>query len=275
MDPRAKRFGLFLLFLAGTSLIFIFGNPYWSLLRTNQNPDYNALLAVFFLAVTLLVYRHERSRTYWHLAFAFFAAAFANWVLGLDLIRFPGDAADTVAGATWDKLSQFIKVVVPLLLLVTLGGFGLDSVYLQRGKVKAWVALGLGSLIAFTVLGLVVGASRGKSWNAMLAALPLWLVFSLLNATMEELWFRGLFLPRLAPFLGQGLSVLLIALVFGASHVGATYVTPGEILQFVVPVFLVGFGAGWLIVRTGSLWGAVLFHAGADVFYALAFTIFG
>jgi membrane protease YdiL (CAAX protease family) len=59
-----------------------------------------------------------------------------------------------------------------------------------------------------------------------------------------------------------------------ASHVGATYVTPGEILPFVVPVFLVGFGAGWLIVKTDSLWGAVLFHAGADVFYALAFTFF-
>jgi membrane protease YdiL (CAAX protease family) len=275
MDPRVKRLGLSLLFLAGTSLIFVFGNPYWSLVRTNQNPDYDALLAVFFLAITLLVYRNGRSRKYWYLAFAFFAAAFANWVLGLDLIRFPGGAADTAAGATWDKLSQFIKVVVPLVLLVTLGGFGLDSVYVQRGKVKAWVALGLGSLIAFTVLGLAVGASQGKSWDTMLAALPLWLVFSLLNATMEELWFRGLFLPRLAPFLGQGLSVLLIALVFGASHVGATYVTPGEILQFVVPVFLVGLGAGWLIVRTGSLWGAVLFHAGADVFYALAFTIFG
>jgi membrane protease YdiL (CAAX protease family) len=272
MDPRAKRLGRFLLFLAGTSLIFVFGNPYWSILRTNQNPDYNALLTVFFLAITLLVYRHERSRKYWHLAFAFFAAAFANWVLGLDLVRFPGDSADTVAGFTWDKLSQFIKVVVPLLLLVTLGGFGLDSVYVQRGKVKAWVTLGLGSLIAFTVLGLVVGAGRGKSWNAMLTALPLWLVFSLLNATMEELWFRGLFLSRLAPFLGQGLSVFLIALVFGASHVGAAYLTPGEILQFVVPAFLVGLGAGWLIVRTGSLWGAVLFHAGADVFYALAFT---
>ena len=119
-----------------------------------------------------------------------------------------------------------------------------------------------------------VGASQGKSWKAMLTTLPLWLIFSLLNATMEELWYRGLFLPRLAPFLGQGLSVLLIALVFGASHVGATYVTPGEILQFVVPVFLVGFGAGWLIVKTDSLWGGVLFHAGADVFYALAFTFF-
>jgi membrane protease YdiL (CAAX protease family) len=274
MNPRAERLGLFLLFLAGTSLIFVFGNPYWSFLRTNQNSDYNALLAVFFLATTLLAYRKERSRRYWHVSFAFFAAAFANWVLGLDLVRFPGDAADTVVGITWDKLSQSIKVVVPLLLLVALGGFGVDSVYLQRGKVKAWVAIGLGSLIAFSVLGLVVGASQGKSWNAMLTTLPLWLIFSLLNATMEELWYRGLFLPRLAPFLGQGLSVLLIALVFGASHVGATYVTPGEILQFVVPVFLVGFGAGWLIVKTDSLWGGVLFHAGADVFYALAFTFF-
>lgn len=91
---------------------------------------------------------------------------------------------------------------------------------------------------------------------------------------MEELWYRGVFLPRVSPWLGQGLAVLLIALVFALGHIGATYVTPGEILQFLATVFLVGLGSGYLMVKADSLWGAVLLHAGADVCYALGFTFF-
>jgi hypothetical protein len=158
------------------------------------------------------------------------------------------------------------------LTLVWFSGFGLGWVGLQRGKVSAWAPIGLATLAVFALLGLVVGAGQGKALSAMLSALPGWLLFSFLNAFMEELWFRGLFLPRLAPLLGRGGAVLLIAVVFALSHVGARYLQPGEILQFVLPTFVVGLGAGWLMVRTDSLWGAVLVHAGADLFYALGFT---
>jgi membrane protease YdiL (CAAX protease family) len=265
---------LFILFLTGALAIFVFGNPYFAIFRTNRNTDYNTLLSVFFLATTFLVHRNERTRKYWPVSFAFFAAALANWSLGLNLIRFPGDAPNTVEGTTWDKLAQAIKVVLPLLLLVKVAGFDLGSVYLKRGRVKARVIIGLGFLVIFTVFGLVVGVGQGKELGSLLSSLPLWLVFSLLNSFMEELWFRGIFVRRLAPFIGQGTSVLLLALAFGASRIGAVFVTPGEILQFVIPVFLLGLGAGYLMVKTDSLWGAVLLHAGADVFYALAFTFF-
>jgi membrane protease YdiL (CAAX protease family) len=266
------RLGFFVLVLLGGLAIFFLGNPYFQLLPTNRNADYNALVTVFFLAVTVFAYRDETKRQFGQLAFAFFVAAFANWALGLELFRFPSQAADTPAGYTWDKLSQAIKVIVPSLLLVKLTGFDLGSIYLQRGKVKGWVLVGLGSFIGWTVLGLVVGAGQGKEMDSMLASLPLWFTFSLLNALMEELWFRGLFLKRLTPFLGSGLSVLVLALVFALAHLGATYVTPGEILLFVIPTFFIGLGAGHIMVKTDSVWGAVLFHAGADVFYALGWT---
>jgi len=273
-EISARRIGLFILFLVATLTIFVLGNPYYSLWPTNRNADYNALISVFFLAITGLVYRNERTRKYWRVYFAFFVAAFANWTLGQNLIQFPGDTGDTAQGLAWDKLAQFLKVVPPILALVLAAGDGLGSVYLKRGKVKVWLPIGLGSFVVFTVSGLIVDASQGTTLESMLAVLPLWLMFSLLNAFMEELWFRGLFLPRLGPFLGKGLSVLLTALVFAASHLGATYVTPGEILLFLMPVFLLGLGTGWLMVKTESLWGAVLLHAGANVFYALAFTVF-
>ncbi|MGD8465284.1 MAG: CPBP family intramembrane metalloprotease [Anaerolineae bacterium] len=266
------RLGFFVLVLLGGLAIFFLGNPYFQLLPTNRNADYNALLTVFFLAITIFAHRDETKREYGQLAFAFFVAAFANWALGLELFRFPSQSADTPAGYTWDKLSQAIKVIVPSLLLVKLMGFDLGSIYLQRGKVKGWVLVGFGSFIAWTVLGFVVGAGQGKELDSMLASLPLWFTFSLLNAFMEELWFRGLFLKRLTPFLGSGLSVLVLALVFALAHVGVTYVTPGEILLFVLPTFFIGMGAGYVMVKTDSVWGAVLFHAGADVFYALGWT---
>jgi hypothetical protein len=51
-------------------------------------------------------------------------------------------------------------------------------------------------------------------------------------------------------------------------------VPSSDILKLVVPVFAVGLGSGYLMVKTNSLWGAVLFHAGADICWALGFTMF-
>jgi membrane protease YdiL (CAAX protease family) len=272
--PGLDRLVLSALFLAGALAIFVLGSPYMSLFPTNRSSTYNAVLAGSLLAVTLLVYGNQRTRKYWKVSFAYFAAAVANWTLGLDLVRFPGDSADTVVGMTWNKLAQFLEVVPPILLLVFAVRDDLGSLYLKRGKMRAWMLAGLSSLVAFGVAGMIVGVSQGKELDILLSTLPLWLVFSILNAFMEELWYRGLILPRLSPLVGEGLSILLIAIAFAIAHIGATYVTPGEVLQFVVPVFLLGLGAGYLVVRTGSLWGAVLLHAGADLFYALAFGFF-
>jgi membrane protease YdiL (CAAX protease family) len=38
-----------------------------------------------------------------------------------------------------------------------------------------------------------------------------------------------------------------------------------DILQFLVALFVLAWVWGFLIQRTESLWGAVLFHAGADL----------
>jgi membrane protease YdiL (CAAX protease family) len=269
-----EHLALSALVLIGMAAIFVLGSPYFSLFPTNRSSTYDAVLTVSLLTVTSLVYLNHHTRKYWRACFACFAAAVANWTLGLDLVVFPGDSANTVAGITWNKLAQFLEVVPPILLLIFAVRDDLGSLYLRRGKTGAWMVAGLGSLFAFGVLGVVVGSARGKELDVLLSTLPLWLVFSLLNAFMEELWYRGLFLPRLSPVVGEGLSILLIAIAFAAAHVGVVYVTPGEILQFVAPVFFLGLGTGYLVVKTGSLWGAVLLHAGANLFYALAFSFF-
>jgi membrane protease YdiL (CAAX protease family) len=70
------------------------------------------------------------------------------------------------------------------------------------------------------------------------------------------------FLKRYEPFLGKGLANLLTAIVFTLAHVQVTYVA--DVLQFLVIVFPLALTWGYLMQRTDSLWGSVLFHAGAD-----------
>jgi membrane protease YdiL (CAAX protease family) len=101
--------------------------------------------------------------------------------------------------------------------------------------------------------------------DVIIAALPWMLVFCFSNAFMEELWFRGVFLGKLTPLLGTAASVIATALVFGMTHSAATYINPTQMILFSIIVFSLGLVNGWVMLKTGSLWGSVLFHAGYDL----------
>jgi membrane protease YdiL (CAAX protease family) len=92
--------------------------------------------------------------------------------------------------------------------------------------------------------------------------LPWILLFVLSNAFMEELLYRGILLKRYEPFLGKGLSLLLATLVFTLLHFQAGYVL--NAVLFMVQLFPLALIWGWLMQKTDSIWGSVLFHAGAD-----------
>jgi uncharacterized protein len=83
---------------------------------------------------------------------------------------------------------------------------------------------------------------------------------------MEELVFRGLFLGRYEPLLGKWLTILSTALVFTLAHAQVSYTTP---VGFLVVLFGLAIAWGWLMHKTGSLWGSALFHAGADLLIIL------
>jgi membrane protease YdiL (CAAX protease family) len=57
----------------------------------------------------------------------------------------------------------------------------------------------------------------------------------------------------------------LTALVFGATHLGATYVTTAQMILFSLVTFLLGLVNGYVMLKTGSIWGSMLFHAGYDL----------
>lgn len=117
-----------------------------------------------------------------------------------------------------------------------------------------WTVALLGATAAFA---LGYEALGGSTDNPALDALtseitwPLAIVMSLAAGVGEEILFRGILMRRLGVF-GQ-------AAVFGLAHIGY-----GTILQVAVPALLALF-FGYLVRRTGSLWGAIVAHTLFDL----------
>ena len=97
----------------------------------------------------------------------------------------------------------------------------------------------------------------------LISLAPFVALFVLSNAFMEELLFRGLFLGRYEPLMGKWLALFSTALAFTLAHMQVTYAP--DMAFFLLVTFVLSLVWGWLMQKTGSLWGSVLFHAGADV----------
>jgi len=93
--------------------------------------------------------------------------------------------------------------------------------------------------------------------------IPWLLILALANGTIEELWFRGLFLRKLQPFFGKFISIFLIAIVFTLLHGLATYTSNNAI--FLAIVFPLALAWGYIMQKTDSIWGSILFHAAMDI----------
>ena len=91
---------------------------------------------------------------------------------------------------------------------------------------------------------------------------------------MEELLFRGLFLGRYEPLIGKWLAILSTALAFTLAHMQVTYAP--NLWAFLLVTLGLAIAWGWLMQRSGSLWGSVLFQTGADLLIILPiFSRFG
>jgi membrane protease YdiL (CAAX protease family) len=277
---QAPRLLLFALVWIGGLSIFLFGGNTFSLFPTNRNPLYEWGLALVLLALVIWVRLRRPAWKYWIIAYAFFVAAFANAVnlyLGNWLGAILPAARSQMELLAVDKLAQAIPIVLVIILLTWLAGDDLGSIFLKRGNLRqgllfGWISFGVFAALFALIAVLQAGApasqglgASGLSLDTLLAALPWILVFVFTNGFMEELWFRGLFLGKLRPFLGAAGAVLVTALVFGMTHLGATYVTPAERLLFPAIVVTLGLVNGYVMQKTDSLWGSVLFHAGYDL----------
>ncbi len=274
----AFPFGLYL--VTGV-MIYLLGSNTFSLFLTNRNAIYEWVLTLILLLGAVFMRETARFNRYWKIAFALFVASFAN-ALNLLLGNWLGfllpAAASPAQFYAIDKLSQCITTVVPILLLTLFMGEGLGSIFLKKGDLRQGLQFGLISFAVCTAIFIVISVlqsfapssqgltATGVSLATLVAAIPWILVFIFANSFMEELWFRGLSLGKLSPHLGTLLTVLVTALVFGSMHLGATYITPAQMILFPLIAFVLGLVNGYMTLKTGSIWGSVLFHAGYDLF---------
>jgi membrane protease YdiL (CAAX protease family) len=134
------------------------------------------------------------------------------------------------------------------------------------------MGIGIGALV-FVFLGtasFMFAVARFSSTKLLGDAVVWGLVFSFANGFMEELWLRGIFLKRLAPLVGVGGSVLLTAIVFGLMHGFSFYFDPIALLFYVLNTVALGLACGYLMMKSDSIWGAVVIHAASDFFLFIA-----
>jgi len=260
-----KKSSVFLLFFIVESLVFsiITLSPY--LPRTTLLGFHAGLTAVL-LIIALFLKRSERGETYWPVFYIFFvagAAILTSVFFSNDLLRLFGQSVTTPQGIATAKFSESILRVIPILVLMPVMGFDWRSMYLKRGKIRIWLPIAIAALIVFPAFAFF---SISNSQTGVLdKLLPLWpwiLLFVLSNGFMEELLYRGLFLQKYEPFLGKGMANILTAIVFAIMHTQVTYAA--QMIQFLMIVLVLSLIWGFLIQKSDSLWGAVLFHAAGD-----------
>ena len=266
------RWSLFLLLLLCGLLTFVVFSHFQPMLSRSVDIPARVGLIALFLVATLYCRSRDSLRQYWRIAMAFFVASvamsldlylpFSRWILA-----FLNLDPNSPAGWAMDKLESTVLIVATIILLTRAFGEDLASIYLKGGNVRRSLAIGLATFFLFMATSLPLSelffGGRDVSFGRVLPWIPWVLIFVLANAFNEELLFRGLFLRKLEPKLGKLASNLLIAIVFTLTHTGVEYTT--DALLFLAILLPLALAWGSVMQKTDSLWGSVLFHAGADI----------
>jgi membrane protease YdiL (CAAX protease family) len=192
-------------------------------------------------------------------------------IVGSTPVDLLGLLVDTPKGGAVDKIfAEVIPMSAAIFLAAYLARLSLKSLGLCGGRV--WLSLGLGLLASVPIVALFAFDPSGTNKavlvlpaTTLLAWFPWIAAFSVANGFMEELWFRGLWLVGFQQAIGRTAAMHVTSIAFCIMHVIVYWREPTAILML-TPVWLyMGYAYAVIVRKTGSLWGAVLAHAIADV----------
>jgi len=270
---RAARF----LVLCGAVLLVYSVGGYLASIPHGARTAIKCALPLVLLLLTCACARFERLRPWRPVLIALLAAScgfLAAWVLSDRVLAALNVVSESASGIALTKLCDSTLIVAAAWLVARIGGMTRTDLYLQRGRVRVWLPIGLAAVAVCSAILLSQWFAAGLTRAALLQALPWIILFVSANAFMEEFHFRGLLLRPFEGQLGRGGANACIALSFTLAHAPVTYVP--DIVPFLAVLLVLAWAWGFLIQRTESLWGAVLFHAGADLLVVLGiFTTFG
>lgn len=267
-----QRFGWFLLFLAGGLLVFVVFSHYSPIFKGMADIIGRLLTALVFLIAALVIRHSEHFKDYWLIPFTFFISLTAisiDYYLGLSkwLIPALGMSESSPVGGAIDKLESSLLSIALILVLNRLAGQSVDSLYIRRGNLRLGMIVGLVAFILMSASVIPVSEllfnGYNLSWARILPWTPWVLIFVLANASNEELLFRGLFLGKMEPFLGKFATNLVIAIPFSLMHAGVNYTS--DSLMFLAILLPLSLAWGWVMQKTNSIWGSILFHAAMDI----------
>ncbi len=260
-----RRTARFVVLVSAGLLVFFVGG-YWAGISSEIRTAVKVANPVLFLAAALWCRRNESLRPWRNAFIGFFAAScgfLAAWWLSGPLARLVGATADSVSGIALLKFADALPIILTVIAVARAGGMSFTDLGLGKGKPKIWLPVGLATFAAFAVVFGLQVMELGIDGPTLAAYVPWTLLFVGANALMEEVHFRGLLLGPFEELVGRHPANLCIALVFTLVHAPVQYAP--DILVFLAIVFVLAIAWGYLIQRSGSVWGSVLFHAGADL----------
>jgi len=272
MKP-SQRLGLFLLFLACGLLVFIVFSHYFPIFERPVDTVGRVIVALSFLVAAFVARRSESFNKYWLILFAFFAALTAISIdryLSLSKLILPALNVDGNSPAGWaiEKLESSLLGIVIVLVLNRLAGQNMESLYIRRGNLRLGLTVGLVAFVVMiaTVIPVAETYFKGENltWARILTWAPWVLIMVLSNASNEELILRGLFIGRMEPFLGKFATNIVTTIPFVLMHVFTGYSTDA-IIFLVLQLLPLSLAWCWLMQKTNSIWGSILFHAAMDI----------
>jgi membrane protease YdiL (CAAX protease family) len=267
-----ERIGLALLFIGFGALIMIVFKPWGKQFTTDLFDNYlwRIALSLILLVLAWLVKRSRCFEKYWQIFSAIFilsAALSIDWVFGRFLYDGLHISDSEPIGWVIEKLNEVAVIVCVVIAFTRLSGGSLGSIYLQKGNLKLGLIIGAITFIIAAAGSIPTATFMFKGEGLTIARVIPWIPFVLLivlaNGISEEILFRGLFLRKLEPFFGKFVSNFLVALVFTVLHKGSTYTSDQYLfLVILTPLALLW---GYIMQKTDSVWGSILFHAGMDI----------
>ena len=270
VNPSFQKIIPAAIFTGCGSLIIIVFSPYRPLLSDTPDLLGRLILLTALLSAALHFRKHPHLNGLGQIWIGLFILALAtslDWWSARFVLDVLGGYPDTPAGIALEKMKSVLLAAGTIFLLTRAFGGSLGSIYVQCGRLKQSLLIGLTAFgiaaVGAVPMSTLLFAGRQISLTQALGWAPWILLAVLANAAYEELLFRALFLRKLDPWFGKLVSNGLIALVFTGLHLGVTY--PKEQLLFLFILIPLALGWGYLMQKTDSIWGSILFHAGTDI----------
>jgi membrane protease YdiL (CAAX protease family) len=246
-------------------LVFVLGLNLLKWIPEQFQDTYKIALPIVFLILFFvsLKYFPNQKTVFW----AFFLVSL-GWLLDFYLTGKIASMfslnSNELSGMAYTMVISTFVISAPVIIGWLLSGRRLSAIYIQ-GSEKMWgIVVGIIGLLLFGGLGVLQAHDQGMALRAIGAAIPMALVFSLANAFREELVYRAVFLDSSQVNIGVISTIIVTTLVFVVAHVEVSYDTASLVI-FSIVLVIIGVVGSLIMMKTGSLIGAVLFHAGADV----------